>query len=154
MSFWDVSQKLTIHSRLKASSLLTTRKCIGRTVPNTVHPKQHSNKLSHTVYKYKSANFEGLRADMAAYAAMFLMENPTSRTTEENWKPSRVHYIKPSLNMFQRQSPKLNDTCPGSHGTSRVKFGRKTGSIAKQESKKSTKTGQPTVQNGNSYRNY
>ena len=51
-----------------------------------VRPKQHSNKLSHTVYKYKSANFEGLRADMAAYAAMFLMENPTSRTTEENWK--------------------------------------------------------------------
>ena len=36
MSFWDVSQKLTIHSRLTASSLLTTRKCIGRTVPNTV----------------------------------------------------------------------------------------------------------------------
>ena len=49
-----------------------------------VRPKQHSNKLSHTVYK--SADFEGLRADMAAYAAMFLMENPTSRTTEENWK--------------------------------------------------------------------
>ena len=51
-----------------------------------VRPKQHSNKLSHTVYKYKSANFEGLRAHMAAYASMFLMENPTSRTTEENWK--------------------------------------------------------------------
>jgi len=51
-----------------------------------VHPKQHSNKHSHTVYKYNSANSERLRADMAAYAAMFLMENPTPRTTEENWK--------------------------------------------------------------------
>ncbi|KAK2194111.1 hypothetical protein NP493_2g07034 [Ridgeia piscesae] len=35
-----------------------------------VRPKQHSDKHSHTVYKYNSANFEGLRADMAAYAAM------------------------------------------------------------------------------------
>ena len=47
-----------------------------------------------------------------------------------------MHYIKPSLNTFQRQSPKLNDTCLGSHGKSSVKFGRKTGSIAKQESQK------------------
>ena len=36
-----------------------------------VRSKQHSNKHSHTVYKYNSANFEGQKADMAAYAAMF-----------------------------------------------------------------------------------
>ena len=32
---------------------------------------------------------------MAAYAAMFLMENPTSRTTEENWKSfkSALHQV-------------------------------------------------------------
>jgi hypothetical protein len=81
------------------------------------------------------------------------MENPTSRTTEEDWKSFKSAF-KPSLNTFQRQNPKLNETCPGSHGTSSVKFGRKTGSIAKQESQKSRKTGQPTVYNGNIYRNY
>ena len=35
MSFGNVSPKLTVHSPLTASSLPTTRKCIGKTVPNT-----------------------------------------------------------------------------------------------------------------------
>ena len=72
-----------------------------------VHPKQLSNKLSHTVYKYKSANFDGLRADMAAYAAMFLMENPTSRTTEENWKSfkSALHQAITKKSKTKRHLP-------------------------------------------------
>ena len=58
-----------------------------------VRSKQYSSKHSHTVFKYNSANFEDLRADMAAYAAMFIMGNPTYTTTEEKWKSlkSAIH---------------------------------------------------------------
>ena len=81
---WFLAQTQTSFLGLKSVPGMSDYLAVVTTLD--VRPKQHSNKLSHTVYKYKSANFEGLRADKAAYAAMFLMENPTSRTTEENWK--------------------------------------------------------------------
>ena len=42
-------------------------------------------KHPHKVYKYKSANFVGLRLDMAEYATQFLTGIPLSRSPDENW---------------------------------------------------------------------
>ena len=48
-----------------------------------VRPKAYL-KHQHKVYKYKSANFVGLRLDIAEYATKFLVGNPSSRSPDEN----------------------------------------------------------------------
>ena len=71
---------------------------------------------------------------MAAYAAMFLMGHPTSRTTEENWKSFKRALYQAIIKHIPATKSKTKRNLPWI--TRNIKFVRKTGSIAKQKSKK------------------
>ena len=83
---------------------------------------------------------------MVAYAAVFLMGNPTSRTTEENRKLFKSALHQAVIKHVSTTNPKLSETYPGSNGTSSVTFVRNQAvSQSKNVKKKNTKTRQPNV---------
>ena len=125
------STNLNLVSRIEVVSGMSDHLALLTTLD--VRPKQHSDKHSHTVYKYNSANVEGIRADIVAYAAEFVMGNPTFKTTQENWKTfKRALYLTISNHVPVTKS-KTKRNMPWITRNIKCEINKKAGSIAKQK---------------------
>ena len=117
-----------------------------------VRPKSHVKK-PHKVYRYKAADFDGLRADMANYATDFLSNNPGSKSLDDNWTSFKDMLLQSITKHIPTSTTKQSVIFPGCRALLDAKSAGKIAFIGEPENPRSRQIGPSTAWKGSIYRN-